>query len=137
MDESLYREVIQSVKVIGDLAARLDERVKINSEKMQQILTKIDVQVQEDAELAGRISVLEKIGDSTTLEKSIEKLERETEDLEDDIEIIRKELGDASRWRVTSESRWKMFVEFLYKVAYAIIAAYLLYKLNFPTSNGP
>ena len=128
MDESVYREIIQSVKAVGDLTARLDERVKAINEQVQQLQLKIDSQATEGGTISGRVSVLENLD---------KKLEQQAKEIDNKIMGIQKELSAATRWRTTSESRWKMIADFVYKAAYTILVAYLLYKLNFPSPSLP
>ena len=130
MDETLYKEVTQSIKAIFDLTARIDERVKMLLEQHAVVNKKLDGQAVQDNEMATRISVLENRNGKVT-EKEINRLGEELNELEIKVDEMGEGVIEAKRWTMISQSRWKMAFDFLYKMVYAIVVAYLLYRLNF------
>lgn len=136
MDETLYKEVTQSIKAIFDLTARIDERVKMLVEQQTALGQKLDNQGMQDGDMATRISVLEN-RNGKVAEKEIDRVAEELNDLEEKVDDMEETLGDAKRWAMISQSRWRMAFDFLYKMAYAVLVAYLLYRLNFPSPKLP
>lgn len=136
MDETLYKEVAQSIKAIFDLTARIDERVKMLLEQHTILSKKIDDQAIQDNDMATRISVIENSNGKVT-EKEIDRLAEELNDLDDKVDEMKDDISEAKRWAMISQSRWKMAFDFMYKMAYAVLVAYLLYRLNFPSPVWP
>ncbi len=136
MDETLYKEVTQSIKAIFDLTARIDERVKMLLEQHALLSKKLDNQAVQDNEMVTRISVLENRNGKLT-EKEIHRLEEELNELEVKVDEMKEGLGETKRWAMVNQSRWKMVFDFTYKVIYSALVGYLLYRLNFPFPRLP
>ena len=149
MNDQYYMQVSETMKNVLELSTRIDERVQISGKKQDELEKKMDAQIQATASLGGRISVLESKSD-TALKEDIKNLNA-------DVKVLRKELGDlelkaqateeikflketvrqlelklqmVEKDSARSENRWKIALNYGMKIIWVLVVAYLLYRLG-------
>jgi len=129
MDESLFREVTQSIKAVFDLTARVDERVKMLIEKQNQIDTKIEGLSIHHTDLVTKVGILESRNEKEFKEQ-IARFEDSVKEAENTLKEIDQRLYHVEKSSHTSENRWKSVYTFIRDTAWVLLVCYLLYKLN-------
>ena len=129
MDESLFREVTQSIKAVFDLTARVDERVKMLVEKQSQIDSKIEGLSLHHTDLVAKVSVLESRNEKE-FKDQIDRFETSVKEAEDTLKELDQRLYHVEKSSHTSENRWKNVYLFVRDTAWVLLVCYLLYKLN-------
>lgn len=126
MDDALYKEVTSSIKAMFDMTARVDERVKILVEKQHDVEHRLEGISTSQMELTTKVGILETRNDkgyATRVDSTLGTLQNEMKQIE--LRLITVEKSATS-----SEAKWKMIFDFIYKSVWVILVCYLLYKLN-------
>ena len=98
---------------------RLDEHLKMLDIRYNRIEERLEQKLREC-----------KACEYERLDKSVERLTEHHTELEVKIESLQQRT-------TSSENRWKLTFDFVYKAAWVIIVCYLLYKLNLNTIPLP
>lgn len=122
MNEQLYRQVSDSIKLVFDLTSRIDERVKMLVEQHSEVNQRIEKIMERHESILARISVLETKGSDGMKEDlaDLKKSHHETE-----IKVAALEL--TSR---THDNKWQMAGDFVFKLALAIIGGIIAWNLG-------
>jgi len=129
MDETLFREVTQSIKAVFDLTARVDERVKMLVEKQTQIDSKIEALALQHTDLVTKVGILESRNEKE-FKDQLTRFEDDIKEASDDLKEFDQRLYHVERSTSTSENRWKSVYQFIRDTIWVVIVCYLLYKLN-------
>jgi len=129
MDETLYREVTQSIKAVFDLTARVDERVKMLVERQVQTDDKIEDFSRNQTELVSKVSVLETRNEKEFIDE-LRRFEAAMKDTQRDLKEIDQRLYHVEKSSHSNENRWKQIYHFVRDTVWVIIVCYLLYRLG-------
>lgn len=136
MDETLFREVTQSIKAVFDLTARVDERVKMLVEKQTQIDTKIENLSLQHTDLVTKVGILESRSEKE-FKDQLERFEGDVKEATEHLKEFDQRLYHVEKSSRTSENRWKNVYQFVRDTVWVLIVCYLLYKLNLQLPSLP
>jgi hypothetical protein len=114
-----YSQVSESIKLVFDLTSRIDERVKVLVEQHQEANSKIERLMDRQENLLSRISVLESSDQRTDVD-AVQK----------DIHGIQVRLSTLEIHNQGHQNRWDKTVDFIFKIAVALVSAFALWKLG-------
>ncbi len=138
VNDLLLNQVSDSVKVVLDLSARIDERIKIMSQN-QMDQEKDLVQLKTSlTEAATRVRLLEAL-DFPALRKETESVlqkimvmeSKNLDALEKRVQVVELKLEGYGHGQKTMEDKIKTFVDIFWKLALPIIVGVMLYKFGF------
>lgn len=147
LSEQFYNQVSDSIKMVFDLTSRIDERVKMLIAQQKEADQKIEKVYQKNNDLMSRIVVLESKdtqsvrGDLQSLQQRVAIMEssEKGKEIKKDIDSIERKLRELELKTQTlsmrtdsSESKWAKIIDFVIKLGWAVLAAYILYKLGLP-----
>lgn len=128
-EESMSKEVIQSIKAIFDLTARVDERVKMLAEKQINTEKKIEMIVVVQNDMATKLGILE-TRNGNHLKEDMNSLTDEVQELYDNVKNLDTRIANMEKAKNVNDNRWSLVFDFIYKTFWVIFVCYLLYKLN-------
>ena len=140
MDNEHHREwqhtdkVTESLTALFELTARIEERIKMISEKQSEYDAKIEKFVDSQAKFVERIVGLEsKNGDS--LREDMGDLHHEYRDFTDEIyekmHSIELNISNLQKTSTSQEGRWQYVFDVIVKIGVVIASAIIVYKLGF------
>ena len=135
MDE-FQREVMQSIKAMFDLTARIDERMKFLTTQTKEQETKLDEVCKLQGIISSKLHVIESHtlaglnSDLSETEDSINILERSVAKFDDRLKNI-------ENVNQNSQKRWKVVFDFTYKTIWTLFVCWLLYKTNLQSPPLP
>ena len=148
MSEQFYSQVSESIKLVFDLTSRIDERVKILVEHQKTSDERIEKLLSTQNELLSRVAILESrniavnpvereeltniVQRLAVLESHGKPVKKEIDDLEDKVQELELKTETLSLRTASSESKWSKIIDFCLKLAWVLLAGYILYKLGFP-----
>lgn len=136
MDETLYREVTESIKAVFDLTARVDERVKMMTERQVNLENRIDNTSKLQSDLVTKVGILE-VRNGSELKELILKAEDKLSNLNKLIQNLELRMQMVEKSAKSTESKWKTIFDFVYKTIWVIIVCWILFKLNLQTPPLP
>lgn len=125
----LFTQVTESTKSIYELTARVDERVKLVSERQATLDNKIESMVASHNQIVSRVVTLE-TRDYVELQKEVDKL----------TDLIQ---AQESRLAILEDNKkgmdWKLgqVADFVIKLVWVVVACYVVYKLGLSTPPIP
>ncbi len=118
-----FAQVTDAMSAIQETTTRVDERVRTLLERQ----TKSDANIYEIRDtinsLVNRVTILES-RDATEIKTIVERSREKIVEMEKQIAVIA--LKESNH-----DAKWKVILDFIGKVAWVSVAAYLLYKLGF------
>jgi len=140
MDNDHQREwqhadkVTESLSALFELTARIEERIKMISEKQSEYDAKIEKFVDSQAKFVERIVSLEsKNGDS--FREDMGDLHDEYRDFTDEIyekmHLMEINMSTLQRATNSQEGRWQYVFDVIVKIGVVIASAIIVYKLGF------
>ncbi len=121
-NDHFYQQISESVKLVFDLTSRIDERVKILVEKHGETNQRIEKIMERHENILSRISVLEN--------KSTGNLKDELEDLKRECQSLEIKVATLEHSSTSHENKWKTMSDFVFKIAVAVIAGIIAWKLG-------
>lgn len=128
-DIQLFTQVTESTKSIYELTARVDERVKLVSERQANLDNKLESIVASHNQIVTRVVTLE-TRDYVELQKEVDKL----------TDLIQ---AQESRLAILEDNKkgmdWKLgqVADFVIKLVWVVVACYVVYKLGLSTPPIP
>ncbi len=118
------REVLDSIKLLNDLATRLDERVKTLGLDKDELHEEVDALANLVNSTKERIAIVERNDDALNM------LKKDTQDHHTRIIILEASAAQ-------SEGRWQKITSFVIQIIYAVVTCYLLWKLELGNISTP
>jgi len=129
MDDALYKEVTSSIKAMFDMTARVDERVKMLVDKQNNVEHRLETICTSQMELTTKVGILE-TRNGHEVKQHVAKVDSSIDALEGELRQVELRLMAVEKTASSSEAKWKMILDFVYKAVWVILVCYLLYKLN-------
>lgn len=122
--QDYYIQVSESIRSVYELTTRVDERVKLMMQKVEQLEGKLDAQLSEVRDLEGRVKVIEANPANMT------KISEEMHDMDVRIRALEMRSGQ-------NDNRWKTILSFVVQLIWVLLAGYLFMKFGFSAPNVP
>lgn len=126
MNENLYKEVTDSLKLVSDITSRIDERMKILIESHNETKDKIDELFIQHNSLITRISLLE----SRSNGREIGEIKTDFKQLENRLDTVAVKVVDLEKEMLGHSNRWANVVDFIFKVSVIVLGGFILWKLG-------
>lgn len=126
MEENIYKEMNDSLKLVFDITSRIDERMKVLIENNSEAKDKIEKLYDQQVSLLGRITVVENRNSAqliTELNKEVDIIDSKVEHLSERLIHVEKELSQ-------NTNKWATLIDFVFKIGITIIGAIILWKLG-------
>ena len=120
--EDFYNKLSESVKLVFDLTIRIEERLKILVEQHNSSSEKIEKLMERQENLFSRISVLEN--------RNGNHFRDDIKDLEENLQAVKAKVAVLEINSGQQENKWKLAVDFVFKLIMVIIGAVLTWKLG-------
>lgn len=126
MEEKLYREVNDSLKLVFDITSRVDERMKGLIESNAESKEKIEKLYDNQIALLNRITVLENKNNG----QLINELKNEISIIDTKVEHLSERLIHVEKEMTQATNKWSNVVDFIFKVGVMVIGGIILWKLG-------
>jgi len=126
MEESFYKEVNDSLKLVFDITSRIDERMKILIENNIESKSKIEKLYEQQMTLLNRVVVVENKNSSqfiSNLENDINIIEGKIEHLSEMLINVKNEINQ-------NNNKWATIIDFIFKVGVVVTGSIILWKLG-------
>lgn len=139
LTEQFFGQVSESIQLVFDLTSRIDERVKMVIERQREIDVQIDKLIEMQNTTLQRLAAVETVLESRDFENRLlilsEKIsntasDQELQSLKDSMHSMQIKMENISLRLGNNDNRWYIVFEGIWKVAYMILAGYILYKLG-------
>ena len=127
--QKYINQVTENIRNLFDLTARIDERVKIISDKQNECDAKMERYLETHTHLVERVVGLES-QNGERCANEIEKLDHELNELKSTIHHLELTLGGVKMITSSQEYRWKVVFDFIVKVGMVIASAIVIYKIG-------
>ena len=126
MEENLYREVSESLKLVFDITSRIDERMKVLIEKNNESKDKIEKLYDQQVTLLNRITILENKNNTQV----INDLKNEVNIIDGRVEHLSERLVHVEKEIHQNNSKWANIIDFIFKLATVVVGSIILWKLG-------
>jgi hypothetical protein len=139
LTEQFFGQVSESIQLVFDLTSRIDERVKMIIERQKEIDDQIDKLIEMQNSALQRLAAVETVLQSRDIENRLQILsekvsdtasDQELESLKESMHSMQIKMENISLRLGNNDGRWFIIFDGAWKVAYMIIAGYILYKLG-------
>lgn len=127
----ILTQASENIQKLFDLTTRIDERVKSISTKQEQLDARIDVTNQKYNDLLNKIAIIE------SQVNSAKEILEHIKELNSNITNLNGRLNQVEKQQGAHDERWKGVATFFIQLAWVILAAYLLTKLNLQSPAVP
>jgi uncharacterized protein YhaN len=124
--EEKFREVNDSLKLVFEMTARIDERMKVLIESNSESKDRIEKLYENQMTLINRIAILEN-KNSTEL---ITDLKNDVNIIDGKIEHLSERLIHVEKEMAQTTNKWSSVVDFIFKVGVVVIGSIILWKLG-------
>ena len=114
----------EKTEKLFDLTSRMDERLKLIDNNQEKLHEQIESHSENYLNILKKMAVIE--AHQTEAEKNFNKIHE-----------LEKRLSQIELYQGTHSERWKTIANFLLQLIWAILAAYVLTKLNLQSANLP
>lgn len=126
MEEKLYIEVNESLKLVFDITSRIDERMKILLESHNEAKERIEKLYEQQATILNRIIVLENKNNA----EALNDLGNEVNIINSKVEHLSERLIHVEKEMSQNSNKWAGFIDFIFKISVMIIGSVILWKLG-------
>jgi hypothetical protein len=126
MNEQFYQEVIETLKRVGDLTSRIDERVKILIENDEDAREKIEKLFDNQTNMLTRLIVLENKNGMKLMDElkvDVRQINVNIDNVENRLLLVERDINHYG-------NKWKSIFDFIFKVAITVIGGIILWKLG-------
>jgi septation ring formation regulator EzrA len=127
----ILTQASENIQKLFDLSTRIDERVKSISTKQEQLDNRIDISNQKHIDLGNKIAIIE--ANTASAKEILEQIKS----FNATVASLDKRLAQVERLQGAHDERWKGVATFFIQLAWVILAAYLLTKLNLQSPSVP
>ena len=135
LEQEFLAQILSSVKSLFDLTSRIDERVKGITKKQEDYEIKLEKLLEFQNKIESRIAVIES-QNGQELEKKINELAGKLQDAEkiskDAMHQIELKVEALNIFKVGAENRLNKYFDLVLKILWALVTAYILYKVGLP-----
>ena len=124
--EQILNQIVDSLNLVTQAAARLDERIKILAEKQYDLEAKNDKVLDHYHNVSNRVTAVETKEFPITI-NSLENQVRELEKIHKDLD---KRLDKIEKQQERSEGRVFFILDAIWKIVLMCITGYILFKLG-------
>lgn len=121
-NDSSYKEVSESIKLVFDLTSRIDERVKHLVEQHNEANQRIEKLMERHENILSRLSVLEN--------KNGHGMKEDITELKKDFHAMEIKVAAIEMQTTRHEDKWKTIGDFIFKVTVAVVGAVIVWKLT-------
>jgi uncharacterized protein YhaN len=124
--EEKFKEVNDSLKLVFEMTARIDERMKVLIESNNESKDRIEKLYENQMTLINRIAILEN-KNGTQL---ITDLKNDVNIIDGKIEHLSERLVHVEKEMMQTNNKWSSIVDFIFKVGVVVIGSIILWKLG-------
>jgi len=124
--EQILNQVVDSINLVTQATTRLDERIKIISEKQHELEGKNEKMFDHYHNVSNRVTAVE----TKELPNAVNSLKSHVRELENTFKDLDKRLDKIEKHHQQSESRTFFFLDALWKIILMCITGYILFKLG-------
>lgn len=121
LNEKLFNEVSQSLKMVFDLTSRIDERIKFLIDSNQASNEKIEKIIERQEAFNSRLSILE----------NKNGVKHEVEQLKQDVKEIELKINTLEINTNIQANKWKLIIDLVFKVVVVVTGGIILWQLGF------
>lgn len=130
MNEQLYRQVSDSIKLVFDLTSRMDERVKMLVGQHNKVNQKIEKLMERQENHLTRVSVLEAAKEDNNLKEDVQEMEKNIKEIAKKQHELITKISALEINNTSHDNKWKLLGDFIFKLCMTVIAAIIAWRLG-------
>ncbi len=137
--QQFYTQVSESIKLVGDLASRIDERVKMLVENQNDLEERMDKFAELQHQAVHRVTILETKEVSALGDVKEAKIDakKELDDLRNKIQLLELKCEGLQLRTAHHDTRMNQVFDWVLKFMFMLLGGYLLYKFGWSSAPTP